>query len=200
MILCGQEAKGHQTGACIKALHKGGINEHSRIADASGKRPFIKTLTPAQVARFQSQIEIVDLISCEDVETIEAVAAELATRNPGAMPDEIIAEGVPHHIANDKVKLRLDRAGFLIIHPKPEADWILVEHYENSGKPTCVIEGYDPAIICAELIERGLVSQLDHAAYLGRELERAKLSMQLGFPFAQDRALGELDLATVPEW
>lgn len=200
LILCGEEAKGHQTGACIMALHKGGINERSRIADAPGKRPFIKTLTPAQVSRFQSQVEIVDMIGCEDVETIEAVAAELAARNPGAMPDNIIAEGVPHYIASDKVKLKLDRAGFLIIHPKPEANWILVEHYENSGKPTCVIEGSDPAVICAELIERGLVSQLDHAAYLGRELERAKLSMQLGFAFAQDRALGELDLTTVPEW
>lgn len=200
LILCGQEAKGHLTGACIKALHKGGINERGRIADAPGKRPWIKTLTPAQIARFQSQVEIIDLIGCEDVEIIEAEAAGLARRNPGAMPDDIIVEGVPHHIASDKVKLKLDRAGFLIIHPKPEADWILVEHYENAGKPTCVIEGSDPAVICAELIERGLVSQLDHAAYLGRELERAKLSMQLGFPFAQDRALGELDLATVPEW
>lgn len=200
LILCGQEAKGHLTGACIKALHKGGLNERGRIADAPGKRPFIKTLTPAQVARFHSQIEIVDMIGCEDVETIEAIAAQLAARNPGAMPDDIIAQGVPHHTASDKVKLKLDRAGFLIIHPKPEADWILVEHYEISGKPTCVVEGSDPAVICAELIERGLVSQLDHAAYLGRELERAKLSMQVGFPFAQDRALGELDLTTVPEW
>lgn len=200
LILCGQEAKGHLTGACIKALHKGGVNERGRIADAPGKRPWIKTLTPAQIARFQSQVEIVDLIGCDDTEIIEAEAAGLARRNPGAMPDNIIAEGVPHYIASDKVKLQLDRAGFIIIHPKPEADWILIEHYENSGKPTCVVEGSDPAVICAELIVRGLVSQLDHAAYLGRELERAKLSMKLGFPFAQDRALGELDLATVPEW
>lgn len=200
LILCGQEAKGHQTGACIKALHAHGLNESGRIAEAPGKRPWVKTLTPAQILRFQKQVEIVDLIGCEDVATIEETAREVALRNPGAMPDEMVAQGVPHYIASDNVKLRLDKAGFLIVHPKPEANWLMVEHYQNSGEPTCVVEGSDPAVICAELIGRGLVSQLDHAAYLGRELERAKLSMQLGFTFAQDRALGEFDTDSIPEW
>jgi tetrahydromethanopterin S-methyltransferase subunit A len=200
LILCGMEAKGHQTGACIKALHTNGVDEKSRIADAPGKRPWVKTLTPAQVSRFQNQVEIVDLIGCENVEIIEQTARELAMRNPGAMPDEMIATGVPHYVAGDKVKLKLDRAGFFIVHPKAETDLLLVEHYKNSGEPTCIIEGSEPAKICAEIIERGLVSQLDHAAYLGRELERAKLSMQLNFPFRQDRALGEIDGENTPEW
>ena len=200
LILCGKEAQGHLTGACIKALHQSGITEKGKIASAPGKRPFIKTLTPEQVLRFQNQVEVIDLIGCEDTDIIEATARELAARNPGAMPDAVIADGVPRHVASDKVTLKLDKAGFLIIHPQPERDWLVVEHYKNSGEPTCIIEGSDPAKICAELIERGLVSQLDHAAYLGRELERAKLSMRLGFPFVQDRAFGELDAESVPEW
>lgn len=200
LILCGQEAKGHLTGACIKTLHSNGIDERQRIREAPGKRPWIKTLTLPQITRFQKQVEIVDLIGCEDVLTIESKVIELAALNPGPMTDDVIAEGVPHYVAEGPVTLQLDRAGFLIIHPKPEAHWIFVEHYKNTGEPTCVVEGSDPARLCAELIERGLVSQLDHAAYLGRELERAKLSMQLKFPFAQDRALGELDPAAIPEW
>lgn len=200
LILCGQEAKGHLTGACFKALHANGVKDKGRIIDAPGKRPWVRTLNAAEIARFQAQVEIVDLIGCEDVAIIEETAAALARRNPGAMKDDVRSEGVPHYTASDKAKLRLDKAGFLIIHPKPEPGLILVEHYKNSGEPTCIIEGADPAIICAELVERGLVSQLDHAAYLGRELERAKLSMQLGFPFVQDRAFGELDPSTVPEW
>ena len=200
LILCGQEAKGHLTGACIKALHANGVDERQRIREAPGKRPWIKSLTLPQIARFQKQVEIVDLIGCEDIVTIEAEVAELAARNPGPMADDVIAEGVPHYVAEGPVKLQLDRAGFLIIHPKPEANWIFVEHYKNTGEATCVVEGSDPAQLCAELIQRGLVSQLDHAAYLGRELERAKLSMQLGFTFAQDRALGDLDNENVVEW
>lgn len=200
LILCGQEAKGHLTGACFKALHANGITDKGKIIDAPGKRPWIKTLSLADIARFQAQVEIVDLIGCEDVEIIEETAAALARRNPGAMKDNVRLEGVPRYTASEQATLRLDKAGFLIVHPKPESGLILVEHYKNSGEPTCIIEGKDPAIICAALVERGLVSQLDHAAYLGRELERAKLSMQLGFPFVQDRAFGELDPSTMPEW
>ena len=200
LILCGNEAKGHQTGACIKALHERGIDERGRIDGAPGKRPWIKTLTAAEVARFRAQVEIVDLIGCEDPVAIEATIAELAARDPGPMADDVRPAGVPHFIADGAVRLRLDKAGFLIIHPKPEANWIQVEHYKNSGEPTCVVEGSEPSVICAELIHRGLVSQLDHAAYLGRELERAKLSIELGFRFAQDRALGELDPDALIEW
>lgn len=200
LILCGKEAKGHLTGACFKALHTNGIQDSGRIADAPGKRPWVKTLTPAQIARFQAQVEIIDLIGCEDVKVIEEAAWALAKRNPGPMKEDVRLEGVPHYLASDSVTLQLDKAGFLIIHPKPEANWLIVEHYHNSGKPTCIIEGSDPAAICAEIINQGLISQLDHAAYAGRELERAKLSMQLRFNFVQDRAFGELDSSTMPEW
>lgn len=158
----------HLTGACIKALHTNGLADHRRIAGALGKRPWIKTLSPVQIVRFQHQVEIVDLIGCEDVAVIEAKVAELSARYPGPLPDAVIAEGAPHHIAPEIGRIQLDKAGFLIIHPKPEADWLIVEHYKNSGEPTCVIEGTDPAAICAEIINRGLISQLDHAAYLGR--------------------------------
>jgi tetrahydromethanopterin S-methyltransferase subunit A len=193
LILCGQEAKGHLTGACFKALHANGLADNRRIAGAPGKRPWIKTLSPAQILRFQRQVEIVDLIGCEDVAAIEKTVAELAARNPGPLPEAMIAEGAPHYIASETGRLQLDKAGFFIIHPKPEAGWLIVEHYKNSGAPTCVIEGPDPAAICAEIINRGLVSQLGHAAYLGRELERAHLSIKLGFAFTQDRAFGDLE-------
>jgi len=41
-----------------------------------------------------------------------------------------------------------------------------------------------------EAIERQLVTCLDHAAYLGRELARAESSLLDGRPFAQDAAPG----------
>jgi tetrahydromethanopterin S-methyltransferase subunit A len=37
-------------------------------------------------------------------------------------------------------------------------------------------------------IDRGLISRLDHAAYLGRELARAEESLRSGEPFVQDAA------------
>jgi tetrahydromethanopterin S-methyltransferase subunit A len=54
----------------------------------------------------------------------------------------------------------------------------------------CVIEGATPSALYATAIERGLVTRLDHAAYLGRELARAEQSLRTGEPYVQDRAAG----------
>jgi tetrahydromethanopterin S-methyltransferase subunit A len=37
-------------------------------------------------------------------------------------------------------------------------------------------------------IERNLISRLDHAAYLGRELARAEYALSSGEPYVQDAA------------
>ena len=43
--------------------------------------------------------------------------------------------------------------------------------------------------ILAEIIGRGLVTMLDHAGYLGRELERAQTAIRLGRSYSQDEPL-----------
>jgi len=42
------------------------------------------------------------------------------------------------------------------------------------------------------VIDEGLISRLDHAAYLGRELARAEQSLKGAAPYVQDRAAGEV--------
>lgn len=66
LILCGKEAKGHQTGARIKALQANEVDSR-RIVGAPGNRPWIKSLSSTQFTCFQWRIKIVDLIGCEDV-------------------------------------------------------------------------------------------------------------------------------------
>ena len=44
----------------------------------------------------------------------------------------------------------------------------------------------------SRIIERNLLSRLDHAAYLGRELARAERSLETGELYVQDRASGEV--------
>ncbi len=51
-----------------------------------------------------------------------------------------------------------------------------------------VIEGANARSIYWTLIENGWVTQLSHAAYLGKELTRAELSIQLAVNFVQDGA------------
>ena len=55
-----------------------------------------------------------------------------------------------------------------------------------------IIKGEDAATILSTLIGMGLVSQLDHAAYLGRELARAEMSLDSDIKYVQDKAQGEI--------
>ncbi len=43
--------------------------------------------------------------------------------------------------------------------------------------------------IIGEIVDRGLVTRLDHAGYLGRELERAETALRLGKSYSQDEPL-----------
>ena len=85
----------------------------------------------------------------------------------------------------------LDPSGFFIIYPKKEEGKIYLEHYRADGTLNEIIFGENPVLIASTAIERGLLTQLDHAAYLGRELEKAYLSMYYGFQYIQDSADGK---------
>jgi len=60
------------------------------------------------------------------------------------------------------------------------------------GRLAHVIEGREGAVIAATVIQEGLVTQLDHAAYLGRELTKAEIALKTGSGYEQDAALGLL--------
>jgi len=71
LILCGVESKGHLPGNTILALHRNGIDEQGRIIGSRGAIPFIQNLPPQAIARFQSQVELIDCIGLEDIVQIE---------------------------------------------------------------------------------------------------------------------------------
>ena len=73
---------------------------------------------------------------------------------------------------------------------------IVVEHYSNDGRLKNIIEGNDAATTCATLVDMQLVSQIDHAAYMGRELARAETCLLLDTQYIQDKAQGEIDCQT----
>lgn len=58
----------------------------------------------------------------------------------------------------------------------------------NNGLLDTVIEGGSAPELYTLAIDRGLISRLDHAAYLGRELARAEYILRSGEPFVQDAA------------
>jgi len=69
----------------------------------------------------------------------------------------------------------------------PEKEIIAV-HYAYDNTLRRIIEGKDARSIYRTVIENGWVTQLNHAAYLGKELTRAELSLRMGFRYVQDGA------------
>ena len=75
---------------------------------------------------------------------------------------------------------------------KGKEEPLLNEHYSYDGTLKTIIDGKNSATNCATLIEEKLISQLDHAAYLFRELAKAELLLILDSKYNQDQAQGQM--------
>ncbi len=128
----------------------------------------------------------------EDADVIKAEVRKCGLEAPG------LFEGGPTDVAVTVVRaaeperLVPDPAGYFVVYPDAARRVLLVEHYTNAGVLDAMIEGATPTSVYATVIEKNLISRLDHAAYLGRELTRAHHSLESGERYVQDRAPGEL--------
>lgn len=198
LVVCGedtQQAVGHLPGQSLHSLFESGIDERGRIRDARGKRPVLKNVTPEEIDAFRQQIELVTRIGEEDATAIGNEVERLRLRDPGPYASTVPVRTVDTVQAQEPARLTLDKAGYVVVYPDALRTRLVVEHYTNQGILNCVLEGYTPAALYATLIERGLVTRLDHAAYIGRELARAEHSLLTGDRYVQDRAAGTLPAA-----
>jgi tetrahydromethanopterin S-methyltransferase subunit A len=203
LVICGAEAKGHRAGQALLRLKERGVDADMRVLESASWRPILKNLTLLDVAQFRQQIEEVNLIGVTDIKGILAAVRDCSHKPVQAFPafGDKAAEGkdtlaaVEHIPAKAPKQLKLDRAGFFIVLPQPQKRLIVCEHYENNGRLAHVIEGRQAALIASTIVERGFVTQLDHAAYLGRELAKAEVALSDGITYEQDAALGRLAAA-----
>lgn len=92
LLVTGSEVKGHITGDAMVKMHANGTSEN-RIVDAKGAIPYIENLTSEAIARFQEQVECINLIDTEDEAKITGKIKELAAKDPGAFEaDPMIIE------------------------------------------------------------------------------------------------------------
>lgn len=196
LVLCGedtQQAIGHLPGQSLASLFEGGIDERGCIRRARGKRPILKNVTGEQVDAFLRQVTLVSLIGEEQAEPIRDAIAGCAARDPGPIEGPPGERAIETIWSKEPTRLIPDPAGFFVVYPEARLHRLVVEHYTKDGLLDCVIEGRSPAAVANEAIERGLLTRLDHAAYLGRELARADRSMDTGEDYVQDRAPGSVD-------
>lgn len=191
LILCGSDSRGavgHLPGQSLLALVHEGIDARGRIRGAQGKRPFLKNIAREVVEHFRATVEVIDLVGQSDLSRILGHAEACAKRNPGPARPLVVrsrARPVQGYIPE---RTTPDPAGYFVIYLDRLRRRIVLEHFNNGGVLDCVFEGLSASELYLPAIERGFVSRLDHAAYLGRELAKAELALQTGSEYVQDAA------------
>jgi dihydropteroate synthase len=92
--------------------------------------------------------------------------------------------------ADGEESVCVDQRGSFKIAVDRENSQIVVYHYPLSLKEVdVIIYGKEASKIVKKIIDLGLVSRLDHAAYLGRELQKAEIALRTGKGYIQDADL-----------
>jgi dihydropteroate synthase-like protein len=67
---------------------------------------------------------------------------------------------------------------------------IVALHFSaQAEKPTVIIKGKTAGDVNAKIVEMSLITRLEHAAYLGSELEKAEIALRTGKEYIQDNPL-----------
>ena len=90
------------------------------------------------------------------------------------------------------LKWNPDPKGYFTIKSIPSQKKVFVRYYDSYGskhilKHTFV--GTSTSQIIQSIIERKLISRLNHAAYLGKEIEKAIIALKNNFDYVQDKEL-----------
>jgi len=193
LALVGPDIPGHRPGDALLNLAANGVDKSGRIIGALGGRPMLMNLLPVEIEHFRAQIAVYDLMGATDpAGASKRITATILPAVPPFSQGLAVTLVEPSQAAPAK-RLQLDPAGYFIILPRPgSANPLYVEHYKNDGRLAHIVEGPDAATLCAALLDLGLVTRLDHAGYLGRELTKAEASLSSGKKYVQDRAQGEI--------
>ncbi|MFX0077936.1 MAG: dihydropteroate synthase-like protein [Candidatus Hermodarchaeota archaeon] len=86
---------------------------------------------------------------------------------------------------------RLDAMGYFTFHIDRQERLLVARHYASgsTGQPTIELKGTTAQQLIDAILTRDLVSQLDHASYIGRELMKAELALMTGRPYIQEAPL-----------
>lgn len=88
---------------------------------------------------------------------------------------------------NERVQynLQLDKLGYFLIKVDQVAKEIQVMYYNYDKILQSTIVGKNSRDLCLALIEKGWISQLDHAAYLGIEITKAQYALENEIEYVQ---------------
>ena len=90
---------------------------------------------------------------------------------------------------DDLKEFVMDSKGYFLIRIDPQKMNIEVALCKELNKVAVTIIGKKPLEVYQTIIKHGLISRYDHAAYLGRELQKAYIALQKKIPYVQDDEL-----------
>ncbi|MBI4162665.1 MAG: DUF4346 domain-containing protein [Candidatus Aenigmarchaeota archaeon] len=193
LILCGEDVEKRKPGEAIKCLAENGVEENGKIIGAKSLMPFIKNLTASEIYYFRNQITVVDLIGEKDVSSIIRKVSELDNKNPGQYDGPMYtSKEIP------VIEAGWDYRKEWTVDEKYDENWfvinvsdgkIIADHYTGYGEETqqcCKIIGNKAEEIAAEIVKRGKVTKMYHAAYLGKELQKAETALNQGKKYVQE--------------
>lgn len=211
LLLVGQEPKGHKSGETFISLSQNGVDGKLRVVGSTAKKPILRNVSVEEINSFRNQVEVVNMIGCSDENLIVNKIKEIASKPKAYVSnstfeknkstskgtscgckecEEEISKAKEAEViqAKEPSNIIMDKAGYFVILLIPEKNIINVEHYSYDNTLLSVIEGKDARSIYWTIIENKWVTFLSHAAYLGKELTKAELSLKNGFKYLQDGA------------
>lgn len=90
---------------------------------------------------------------------------------------------------DDYREFKMDNKGYFLIRINKNKKEIEVAFCQKPNVITIKILGQKPIDIYQTIIKEKLISRLDHAAYLGRELQKAKIALDNDLEYIQDSEL-----------
>lgn len=90
---------------------------------------------------------------------------------------------------DDLKEFVLDPRGYFLIRTNVEKQEIEVAFCTMRNQICFKVSGKTPLEIYQTVLKHDLISRMDHAAYLGRELQKAYDALQAGVPYVQDDEL-----------
>ena len=90
------------------------------------------------------------------------------------------------NVKSENIPYTPDKNGYFRIYVEQYDKKIYLQFYSNENKLLKTLIGSNAEALCKKFIGLGLTQNLEHLNYLGRELERAQICLEMHKPYIQD--------------
>jgi len=197
LVLCGRESPVFQPAQGLRMLFQNGVTAERRINGALGHLPVLDHVPAEQIDAFRQQVEFIDRTGLHDLGPLQQEVASLVARRATPVADagrwtpgkSAEADPIVQLPPGGGAPIEYDASGFWVFSLDRDANQIVARHHLPDNTPAHEIRARTAEGILQAIVHNGLVSQLDHAGYLGIELAKAEAALRFGLRYEQDQHL-----------